>query len=61
MRESSSLRISSGVTVWSISAEKKVRRKLRPRLWISSSVQPGSTCRSGIAHDFKRPSILASM
>jgi hypothetical protein len=47
MRESSSPRISSGVTVWSISAEKKVRRKLRPRLRISSSVHPGSTCRSG--------------
>jgi hypothetical protein len=63
MRESSSPRISSRVTVWSISIsdEKKVRRKLRPRLRISSSVHPGSTCRSGVAHDFSRPSIPASM
>ena len=42
MRESSSWRSSSGVTVRSMSAEKKVRRTLRPRRWISSGCTRGA-------------------
>jgi hypothetical protein len=43
MRPSISSRISSGVTVRSISAEKKVRRRLRPRLRICAHIAGNHT------------------